>query len=174
MKLKLHVPGLREMEHRQKWLAQPETMSYNRGQGLEADGYDPATGCINFPISDWRYWRDVWLFREPNRYSAYLLDEDSGTFVGEVCYFYDMEADRHGAGVLIAHEHRGRGYGTEGLRLLVERAFSRPEVESLFVDLPLERDRAVRMYLTNGFAEELSGDGMVRLILERKEEKKHD
>ena len=42
------------------------------------------------------------------------------------------------------------------------------------MDLPLERDRAVRMYLTNGFAEELSGDGMVRLILERKEEKKHD
>lgn len=169
MKLKLHVPGLRDMEHRQRWLAQPETMSYNRGQTFDADGYDLATGCIDFPIADWRYWRDVWLFREPSRYSAYLLDEDSGAFVGEVCYFYDMESDRHGAGVLIAAEHRGRGCGTEGLRLLVDRAFAHPEVESLFVDLPLERENAVRMYLTNGFTEERVEQGIVRLVRARKE-----
>ena len=61
----LHMPGVREMDYRQKLLAQPETMSYNAGLDLEAEGYDPATGCIDFPMSDWRYWRDVWLWREP-------------------------------------------------------------------------------------------------------------
>ena len=49
MKLKLHTPGVREMEHRRRWLAQPETMAYNRGQLLDAEGYDCRTGCIDFP-----------------------------------------------------------------------------------------------------------------------------
>ena len=29
MKLKLHTPGVREMEHRRRWLAQPETMAWD-------------------------------------------------------------------------------------------------------------------------------------------------
>ena len=86
MKLKLHTPGVREMEHRRRWLAQPETMAYNRGQLLDAEGYDCRTGCIDFPPADWRWWREVWLWREPSRYSAYLRDEETGDFVGEVCY----------------------------------------------------------------------------------------
>lgn len=163
MRLKLHTPAIREMEHRQRWLAQPETMSYNRGQAYEAEGYDCATGCIDFPMSDWRYWRDVWLWREPNRYSAYLLDEETGEFVGEVCYFYDMESDLHGTGVLVEHRLRRRGYGTEGLRLLTEHALMHPEVEALFVDLPADREDAVRMYLTVGYRETGAEGGIIRL-----------
>ena len=168
MRLKLHVPGIREMDYRQRILAQPETMSYNRGQAMEADGYDCATGCIDFPMADWRDWRDVWLWREPSRYSAYLLNEETGEFVGEVCYFYDMEADAHGAGVLIEHRHRRRGYGTEGLRLLAGHAFSHPEVEKLFMDLPMSREDAIRMALTAGFREEAVEDDVCRMVLERK------
>ena len=145
MKLKLHTPGIREMEHRRRWLAQPETMAYNRGQLLDAEGYDCRTGCIDFPPVDWRWWREVWLWREPSRYSAYLMDEETGDFVGEVCYYYDMETDAHGTGVLIEHSRRGRGYGTEGLRLLAAHALNHPEVEKLFVELPADRDDAVRI-----------------------------
>ena len=170
MKVKLHVPSIREMDYRQKFLAQPETMSYNAGQALDADGYDVATGCIDFPISDWRYWREVWLWCEPSRYSAYIMDEDTGGFVGEACYFYDMEADAHCAGVLVEHRHRGKGYGTAALRLLAEHAFRHPEIETLFVDLPLDREDAVRMYLTVGFREEFTQDGVCRLVLRRNAE----
>ena len=141
--IKLHVPGIREMDYRQKLLSQPETMSYNAGQPYEADGYDVRTGTIDFPVSDWRYWRDVWLWREPNRYSAYLLNEETGEFVGEACYFYDMEADAHCAGVLVEYCHRGKGYGTAALRLLAEHAFLQEEVDTLMIDLPLDRDAAV-------------------------------
>ena len=54
-RLKLHVPGLREMDYRRRLLAQPETMAYNRGQPVDAPGHDVATGCIDFPMSDWRF-----------------------------------------------------------------------------------------------------------------------
>lgn len=172
MKLKLHTPTIKEMEYRQKLLADPETMSYNRGQMLDAEGYDCATGCIDFPIADWRYWRDVWLWREPSRYSAYVLDEDSGEFVGEACYFYDMESDACGTGVIIEARFRNRGYGTEALRLVVERAFRQAEIDQLFVELPADRENAVRMYLTAGFHEALHQDGVIRLekVREKSEE----
>lgn len=166
-KLKLCIPGIREMDYRQGLLAQPETMAHNAGQPIDAPGYDAATGCIDFPMADWRYWRDVWLWREPARYSAYLLDEDAGRFVGEVCYFYDMEADAHGTGIIIEAKHRGRGFGTEGLKLLAEHAFLHPEVETLFVDLPLSRENAIRMYLTVGFREMLVENGVCRLTMEK-------
>lgn len=168
-KLKLHVPGLRDMDYRRRLLTQPETMAYNRGQAVDAPGYDAATGCIDFPMADWRFWRDVWLWREPSRYSAYLLDEELGAFVGEVCYYYDMESDAHGAGVLIEHAHRNRGCGGEGLRLLAEHAFARPEVDRLFAELPLEREDAVRMYLTAGFREARLEGGICRMELSREE-----
>ena len=167
MKLKLHTPGVREMEHRRRWLAQPETMAYNRGQLLDAEGYDCRTGCIDFPPADWRWWREVWLWREPSRYSAYLMDEETGDFVGEVCYYYDMETDAHGTGVLVEHSRRGRGCGTEGLRLLAAHALNHPEVEKLFVELPADRDDAVRMYLTAGFQEARSEHGILRLEMEK-------
>ena len=167
MKLTLHVPGLREMEYRQRMLSQPETMSYNAGMPVDAEGYDVRTGCIDFPIQDWRYWRDVWLWREPSRYSAYLLDEETGEFVGEVCYYYDMETDAHGTGVLIEGRHRGKGYGTAGLKLLAEHAFAHPEVDRLMAELPVDRDQAVRMYLSAGFREEHTEGGVCRLVLNR-------
>ena len=85
MMLSLHVPSIREMDYRQKILADPATMSYNANQPWDADGYDAATGCIDFPMQDWRYWRDVWLWHEPNRYSAYVKNDETGEFVGEAC-----------------------------------------------------------------------------------------
>ena len=169
MKVTLYVPSIKEMEYRQKFLAQPETMSYNAGQALDAEGYDVATGCIDFPITDWHYWRNVWLWREPSRYSAYVMDEETGEFVDEACYFYDMETDAHSAGVIIEHRHRGKGYGTAALRLLAEHAFLQPEVDTLMVDLPLNRDAAVRMYLSAGFREEFTQDGVCRLALRKGE-----
>ena len=64
--LELRVPGLRDMAYRQRLLAQPETMAYNRGGAADVPGYDPRTGCIAFPPQDWRYWRGIWLWQEPD------------------------------------------------------------------------------------------------------------
>ena len=167
MRVKLHVPSIREMDYRQKLLADPDTMSYNAGQPWDADGYDAKTGCIDFPIADWRYWRDVWLWHEPNRFSAYVQIEETGEFVGEACYYYDMETDRHGAGVIIEAKHRNQGYGAEALKLIAEKAFRHPEVDCLFMDLPMKNEPAIRMALTAGFREEFSEDGVCRMTLNK-------
>lgn len=167
MKLTLHVPSIREMDYRQKLLADPETMRYNAHQPWDADGYDAATGCIDFPITDWRYWRDVWLWHEPARFSAYVMDEDTGEFLGEVCYYYDMETDMHGAGIIIQAQCRGRGYGAQALQLLAQKAFAHPEVDCLFMDLPLSRESAVRMAITAGFHESFTEQGVCRMILKK-------
>ena len=165
MMLKLHVPGIREMDYRQKLLAQPETMSYNANMPYEADGYDVKTGCIDFPIQDWRYWRDVWLWHEPSRYSAYILNEETGDFVGEACYYYDMEEDMHGVGVIIEAKHRNQGFGAEAVRLIARQAIKHPEVDCLFMHLPTNRENAIRMALTAGFTEEKTEMGICRLCL---------
>ena len=163
MRLELHVPGLREMNVRAKWLADPATMAYNRGQAIDAEGYDPETGCIDFPMGDWRYWRGIWLYQEPDRFSAYLLDRETGAFVGEACYYGGFDPDAVRAGILIAAEHRGRGYAAEGLKLLVGRAFEREEIACLAAELGEENERAIRAYLSAGFTLVHIEDGMVRL-----------
>jgi hypothetical protein len=77
-RVKLQVPRLTDMEYRQKILAQPETMSYNRGKDIEVESYHRDTGCIDFPREDWRYWRQMWLLNEPDFFSALITDEESG------------------------------------------------------------------------------------------------
>ena len=98
---------------------------------------------------------------------GWQLDEETGEFVGEVCYYYDMETDAHGTGVLIEGRHRGKGYGTAGLKLLTEHAFAHPEIEQLMAELPLNRESAIRMYLAAGFREESTEQGICRLILRK-------
>ncbi|MBE5807250.1 MAG: GNAT family N-acetyltransferase [Clostridiales bacterium] len=152
-KLTLHVPTLRDMPYRQRLLSQTETMSYNAHRPYDAPNYDPETGCIDFPMADWRFWRDVWLRREPERYSAYLLEEGAG-FVGEVCYYADWDTGRTMLGVLVEAEHRGRGVGTEGLRLIAARALGRPEIDKVYVDAPSRDGIVARMCASAGFARE--------------------
>ena len=166
--IELRVPGLREMALRQAWLADPATMAYNRGRDLgDAEGYDPATGCIDFPTSDWRYWRQVWLYNEPDFYSAYIRDADTGEAVGEVCWFRD--GDAHTAGILIAAAHRGRGYCAPALIALADRAFSRENVGVLRCAVSMDDLPALRGYARAGFHRFGEIDGLAQLLLTRED-----
>ena len=162
MNLELRVPGLREMNVRAQWLADPATMAYNRNQPIDAEGYDRETGCIDFPMGDWRYWREIWLYQEPDRFSAYLRDIDSGEFVGECCYYADERPNTVCVGILIAAKHRRKGYAAEGLKLLCERAFKREEIQCVCVELP-EDSFAMRAYRTAGFQIVEKANGIVRM-----------
>lgn len=44
--ISLHVPEYGELWYRQRLLADPNTMSYNNGHGVE-------NGCIDFPEEKW-------------------------------------------------------------------------------------------------------------------------
>ena len=162
MSVELCVPSLRETGAREAWLSDPETMRFNADLPNDADGYDVATGCIRFEITDWRFWRGVWLYHEPDRYSAFIRRDD-GVFLGEVCYWFDPETDAHRTGVIVQAKYRGQGVGTEALRLLTEHCFARDDIDTLQAELPADRDNAVRMYLANGYRETVSEGGIVRL-----------
>ena len=165
----LHVPGLKEMRVRQEWLADPMTMAYNRGRDMGgAEGCHPDTGCIDFPVENWRWWRQVWLNNAPDFYSAYVQDVDTGEFVGEACWFYDGETRAHTAGILIAASHRGRGYCAPALKTLADRAFEYAEIASLRTEIPGDSLQALPGYARAGF-HDFGGDGMSAMILTRED-----
>ena len=169
-RLSLRVPRLRDMEYRQALLSQPDTMAYNRGRDLGgAEGYDPETGCIDFPRENWRWWRQVWLLNEPDFFSALLWDEAGERFVGEISWFYDGETQTHTAGILIEAESRGKGYCAEGLRLLVDRAFAREDIGVLRCDIPEGSAAALRGYRRAGFHEFGRADGQVTMLFTRED-----
>lgn len=62
--LYLHIPSCEELWYRRKIMQDPDTMSYNRGYDLTFDGYDKATGCIDFPEQEWAGGLELLITRE--------------------------------------------------------------------------------------------------------------
>lgn len=140
VKLALHVPTIEELWFRQKMMADPETMAYNRAWG----------GTIPWPQEAWPAWFDHWIARpEGERFYRYLKDEETGAFVGEIAYHWDREADMCLANVIVFAPHRGRGFGRAGLRLLCEAAKAQG-VDVLFDDMARDNP-AMDLFLSEGF-----------------------
>lgn len=137
--LRLVLPDREGCAFRQALMADPETMRYNAP-------WFPPEGTIPFPEDAWDEWLDAWCGHEPERFCAFLAQED-GTLVGEVCWHH------HGAGmgVIILAKYRGRGYGAQALQLLMDRAFTHPEIPFLENNFESERDAALRLHLRAGF-----------------------
>lgn len=155
----LHIvqPSRETMPFRQAMLADPATMAYNAP-------WFPPDGCIPFPESDWDEWLADWTGHEPERFCGFLADE-AGELVGEICW----HGYGAGMGIVILAAHRGKGYGTEGLRLLAERAFSHPEITSLTNDFESDRDPAVSVHRKVGFVPVSEERGVLTLRLTKGE-----
>ncbi len=139
--LTLHPAALSHMPYRQSLLASPATMAYNAP-------WFPPDGTIPFPEEDWPAWLDKWTHHEPERFCGYLADED-GTLVGEVCW----HGYGAGMGIVIHADHRGKGYGAQGLQLLLQRAFSHPEIACMENNFESSRDPALRLHKRAGFVQ---------------------
>lgn len=81
--LSLHVPAFEELEYRQKILSQEDTMSYNKEYHLGLENYNNETGCINFS-KYWNEWYSKWISKRYKRYYAYIVNNNTGEFIGEV------------------------------------------------------------------------------------------
>ena len=108
-RLSLHIPSYDELWYRQRLMQDPDTMSYNRGYDLRISGYDPKTGCIAFPESEWEGWYAFFIGREPLRFYAYIVRESDGAFLGEVNLHRPPEANPTEMGIVIEACHRGKG-----------------------------------------------------------------
>ena len=150
-------PTRETMPFRQAMLSDPATMTYNAP-------WFPPDGCLPFPEDAWDEWLDRWTGHEPERFCGFLADE-TGALVGEICW------SGHGAsmGIVILAAHRGRGYGEEGLRLLIQRAFRHPEIVSLTNEFETERKAAMAVHRRLGFVPVGEENGVVTLRLNRRE-----
>ncbi len=160
--LSLYIPGPGELGFYQKLLMDPATMAYNAP-------WFPPDGCIPFPEADWADWYGDWIGREPLCFFAYLRRESDGAFVGDVNYHYVPEKDRWDMGILIYAPERGKGYGRQGLTLLLDRAFRVDGVRRLHNEFEDERDPALHLHLALGFRETGRENGIVQLLLTKEE-----
>ena len=135
------TPALADMWFRKSLMADEETMSYNHAWG----------GTIPFPEDQWEDWYGYWIINHENlRYYRYLKAENC--FVGEIAYHYDPEYSGYVADVIIFSAFRGRGYGTQGLKLLCDAA-KENGIKALYDDIAID-NTAIRLFLRHGFCEE--------------------
>lgn len=152
--LTLSAPTRALMPFRAAMLADAATMAYNAP-------YAPPDGTLPFPEDAWDAWLDKWCGCSPERFCAYLLDGE--TPVGEVSWH-----DRGAAmSVVIKHEYRGRGFGTEGLRLLMTAAFEQHGLLRLCNTFEQDRQPALALHLATGFVPVAEQNSLVTLLLTR-------
>ena len=160
--LHLHTPRPEDGWFYVKMMTDPETMSYNAP-------WFPPDGCIPEPEKEWQRLQDTWIGREPERFYAFLRRESDGSFVGDVNYRHDPEHDRWDIGVLIHAPERGKGYGGQGLRLLLDRAFTVDGIPRLRNDFEPTRAAARHIHKSAGFRQVCVSDGIAGFELTREE-----
>ena len=150
--IELYKPELKDLWFRKKFMADEDTMSYNKAWG----------GTIPFPDNAWGDWYDRWLVHHDHkRFYRYLKNSETGDYVGEIAYHWDEMTNCWLADVIIAAEFRGKGFGTAGLKLVCDAAAANGiDVlrDSIAIDNP-----ATAMFLKAGFTEEYRTDEIIML-----------
>lgn len=113
-KIYLKTPKCEELWYRKQILADQETMAFNNPNG----------GTIDFDESKWDNWYMKWIGNGNNSfYYAYVYDKELDIPVGEVAYRLDEESGCAMINIIMESKYRGQGYGSLGLKALVETAF---------------------------------------------------
>ena len=160
--LTLHIPGPEELWFYERMLSDPATMAYNAP-------WFPPDGCVPFPPQEQGAWYARWIGREPERFYAYLQRRADGAFVGGVHYHRDPARDRWDMGIVIYAPERGRGYGRQGLALLLDRAFVTDGIDCLHNEFEPARAAALHLHLAAGFRQAGTEDGILQLELTRQD-----
>ena len=158
--LQLYIPHQEDGWFYVKMVSDPETMAYNAP-------WFPPDGCIPNPEEEWKELYDTW--RGPGRFYAFLRRTSDGCFVGDVNYHYNPERDWYDMGIVIFAPERGKGYGKQGLQLLLNRAFRIDGIPRLHNDFETTRDAAYSIHRSVGFREAGTADGCIHLELTRDE-----
>lgn len=164
----LRVPEYNELWYRRKIMADPQTMSYNKGYELVCDGYDNKTGCIDFPESKWKEWYDFFVCGEPSRFYAFVVKKDE-TFIGEVCLRKVRDKPYYDMGIVIESEFRGNGYSVEALKLLLKYAFEKLGAEAVHNEFEETRTAANRLHLSAGFKKTGCKNGICEYLITKEQ-----
>lgn len=143
------IPSKEELKYRQKWMMEPDTMSYNAGYNAEIKGYDKETGIISKTNEEMLEWYEKWIDKEPDRYFRYIYAEDIEEPIGEI-YYYPNKNTYH-MGILIRNKYRGNGYSYDALMELERVAFEENGIDELHDEIPFDRVNAINLFKKAGF-----------------------
>ena len=160
--LQLYIPRREDGWFYVRMLTDPATMAYNAP-------WFPPDGCIPDAAEEWNDLWAGWIGHEPTRFYAYLQRTSDGAFVGDVNYHLNGEGTQYDMGIVIYAPERGKGYGKQGLRLLLDRAFRVDGVPCLHNDFETDRDAAYNIHRALGFRDAGGSDGLLHLALTREE-----
>lgn len=159
--LEVYIPRRDEGWFYVRMISDPETMAYNAP-------WFPPDGCIPNAEEAWENLYQTWNSPDSGMFYAYLRRKTDGRFVGDVNYHTDPEGDRYEMGIVICVPERGRGYGREGLRLLLDKAFGEDGIPGLYNSFERTREAACIIHKALGFRETGMENGLVRLELTRR------
>lgn len=160
--LQLCIPRSNDGWFYVKMMSDPETMAYNAP-------WFPPDGCIPDPDSGWVELQKSWIGKAPERFYAFLQRKTDGAFVGDVNYHHNPKQSWCDMGIVIFAPERGKGYGKQGLRLLLDRAFKVDGVSCLHNDFEDARVAAYRIHKAFGFRETGTLDRIIHLELTRED-----
>lgn len=134
-------------------MADPNFMSYNAGWNVTYPGYDRATGCIDWPESQWDAFAERLGLPADRQGYFYVRDPESGAFIGHAHYELDAEGAAR-IGLNIIPTMRGRGLGERVLRPLIERIWRDTAAGEIVNEFEDDRTSAVGTHRRCGFAPE--------------------
>ena len=149
-KLYLSIPTKEDVWVKKEMNEDPATMDYNAGYNVSYSGYNYNDGTIKTDLKDLQEnWLPKWTGQEPNKFFAFIRRIEDDAYIGYV-HFKDNTENGHEIGVLIRGEYRGKGYATEAVKLLCEKA-DELGVKKLFHQIPDNRKAAIKADINSGF-----------------------
>ena len=130
--IEIHKPEPEELWFRESLMADEATMSFNHAW---AEG------------------------SEYHRYYRYLLNQETGAYVGEISYHFDTQRNIHLCDVIVLAKYRNKGFGTKGIQLLCNAA-KENGVTALYDDIAADNP-SYKLFLKNGFTIDYQNDDVV-------------
>lgn len=148
--IEIHKPEPEELWFRESLMADEATMSFNHAWG----------GPTPFPKTKWAQWYHAWAEgSEYHRYYRYLLNQETGAYVGEISYHFDTQRNIHLCDVIVLAKYRNKGFGTKGIQLLCNAA-KENGVTALYDDIAADNP-SVSLFLKSGFTIDYQNDDVV-------------
>ena len=154
--LELYIPKQNDGWFYVQMMSDPETMAYNAP-------WFPPDGCIPDAEDEWDVLYSTWNLPMSDKFYAYLKRKSDGQFVGDVNYHYNPKKDWYDMGIVIYAKERGKGYGKQGLQLLLDNAFRIDGISKLHNDFETARDAAHKIHKAVGFREVGIENGLIQL-----------